>query len=88
MDGNPPITAKNVTFLTPLISFYLFSKTSATLIDGSENATVNVDLNFGFSMLLKGAVMALVTPLVSRPNYKTAVQVLKEDNLASGKTGS
>ena len=42
--------------LTPLNSFYSFSKTSATLIDGSENATVGGDLNFRFHMVLKGAV--------------------------------
>ena len=43
--------------LTPLNSFYSFSKTTATLIHGSENATVGGDLNFRFRMLLKGAVI-------------------------------
>ena len=43
--------------LTPLNSLYLFSKTTAILIDGRENATVGGDLNFRLGMLLKGAVM-------------------------------
>ena len=48
--------------LTPLNLIYSFSKTSATLIDGRENATVGGYLNFRFCMLLKGAVsMFLVT---------------------------
>ena len=42
--------------LDPVELIYLFSKISGTLIDGSENATVGGDLNFGFRMLLKGAV--------------------------------
>ena len=41
---------------TPLNSFYSFSKTSATLIDGSQKCNCCGDLNFRFCMLLKGAV--------------------------------
>ena len=66
MDRNPPITAKESDFLTPLNSFYSFSKTSAMLIDGSENTTVRGDLNFRFRMLLKGTII--------RPNLHTLSQ--------------
>ena len=43
--------------LTPLNSIYLFSKTSASLIDDRENATAGGYLNFRFCMLLKGTVI-------------------------------
>ena len=43
--------------LTLLNSIYLFPKTSATLIDCRENATVGGYLNFRFHMFLNRAVM-------------------------------
>ena len=61
MDRNPTIMAKEHDLLTPLNSIYSFSKTSSTLIDGSENASVGGDLNFRFHILLKGAVKNKLT---------------------------
>ena len=57
MDENPPIIVHKHDLLIPLNSFYLFSETFATVIDGNEkHIQPLVVLNVIVCMSLKDAV--------------------------------